>query len=133
MEKRQIKPALQFLLAFFVVSFPWWIYVASKVGNPFFTLQGTLGIPAGTKTYPHFLYAEMQYVDPIKFIFEHPLEIFEKWAHQAWSFWRLFPLLTHIPIALAFFTVWLVEKRDKEEKKLKFIILTSFLAVLFFA
>lgn len=132
-EKRQIKPALGFFLTFFLASSPWWIYVASKVGNPLFTLQGTLGIPAATKTYPYFLYAEMQYVDPMRFIFERPLEIFEKWAHQAWSFWRLFPLLAHIPLALAFFTVWLVERRDAEEKKLKFIIITSFLAVLVFA
>ena len=132
-EKRQIKHALMFFLAFIFASFPWWIYVASKVENPLFTLQGTLGIPAGTKTYPNFLYAEMYYVDPIRFIFEHPLEIFEKWAHQAWSFWRLFPLLAHIPLALAFFAVWLVERRDSEERKLKFIIITSFLAVLVFA
>lgn len=132
MEKRQIKPALQFFLTFLIAASPWLIYVVNKVGTPFFTLQGTLGIPAVTKTYPNYLYAEMSYIDPLRFVLTHPLEMLEKWVKLAWSFWQNLPKNSGIPLALVFFALWFFQKQNKRETRLKVFILGSLIFISFF-
>ena len=118
------------ILVFVIFCLPWWIYVFSKTGNPFFSLQGAIGIPSGTITYPNALYAELEYIDPLKFVFTHPAEIFFKFIRYGRFFWQRFLVVGSISHHLfLLFLFWLLKKQSEEEETIKKPLILSFLSV----